>query len=97
MLDNYKPVSVIIFQYLARFSKKLYTIDLLFIDISKAFDTIDHKKLIVKLNHYGIRGMCHDGIKSCLCNRTQYTNFQQTVLDTCPIEFGVPQGSILGP
>ena len=68
----------------------------MFVDLSKAFDTIDHKKLMVKLNHYGIRGMCHDLLKSYLSNRTQYTNFQQTVSDTCPIEYGVPQGSVLG-
>ena len=52
---------------------------------------------MVKLNHYGIRGMCHDLLKSYLSNRTQYTNFKQTVSDTCPIEYGMPQGSVLGP
>ena len=69
----------------------------MFIDLSKAFDTIDQKKLMVKLNHYGIRGMCHDLLKSYLSNRTQNTNFQQTVSDTCPIEYGVLEGSVLGP
>ena len=52
---------------------------------------------MVKLNHYGIRGMCHDLLKSYLSSRTQYTNFQQTVSDICPIEYGVLQGSVLGP
>ena len=65
----------------------------IFMDLSKAFDTIDHKKLMAKLNHYGIRGMCHDLFQSYLSNRTQYTNFQQIV----QIEYGVPQGSVLGP
>ena len=52
---------------------------------------------MVKLNHYGIRGMCHDLLKKLPFYRTQYTNFRQTVSDTCPIEYGVPQGSVLGP
>ena len=42
----------------------------MFIDLIKAFDTIDHKKCMVTLNHYGIRGMCHDLLKSYLSNRT---------------------------
>ena len=68
-----------------------------FIDLSKAFDTIDHKKLLIKLEHYGIRGVCLNVIKSYLSNRVQYTYFQQTSSDTCPVEYGVPQGSVLGP
>ena len=69
----------------------------IFIDLSKAFDTIDHKKLLIKLESYGIRGVCHDLLKSYLTNRTQYTTFQHTESDVCSIEYGVPQGSVLGP
>ena len=69
----------------------------IFIDLSKAFDTIDHQKLLIKLEHYGIRGTCHSLLTSYLANRTQYTNFQQVFSDTCLVEYGVPQGSVLGP
>ena len=69
----------------------------IFIDLSKAFDTIDHEKLLVKLEHYGIRGPCLDLMKNYLFNRTQYTEFQNTHSDHCQIEYGVPQGSVLGP
>ena len=69
----------------------------IFIDLSKAFDTIDHKKLLAKLEHYGIRGVCLNLLKSYLINRTQYTDFQQTYSSSCFIEYGVPQGSVLGP
>ena len=69
----------------------------IFVDLSKAFDTIDHQKLLIKLDHYGIRDVCHNLLKSYLSNRTQYTNFQQTCSDTCSVEYGVPQGSVLGP
>ena len=69
----------------------------IFIDLSKAFDTIDHRKLLVKLEHYGIRGPCLDLIESYLCNRQQYVDFQNTHSDHCKIEYGVPQGSVLGP
>ena len=68
-----------------------------FIDLSKAFDTIDHQKLLVKLEHYGIRGRCHEILKSYLSDRTQQTKFQDTVSSKNKIEFGVPQGSVLGP
>ena len=69
----------------------------IFIDLSKAFDTIDHKKLLVKLERYGIRGICLKFLESYLFNRTQYTNFHQINSEHSKIEYGVPQGSVLGP
>ena len=69
----------------------------LFIDLSKAFDTIDHNKLITKLEHYGIRGTCLELLKNYLRNRKQYTDFNGTKSKMSTIEYGVPQGSVLGP
>jgi len=69
----------------------------IFIDLSKAFDTISHEKLLVKLSNFGIRGNAHSLLHSYLTNRTQYTQFLDESSDPLPIKFGVPQGSILGP
>ena len=70
----------------------------IFIDFSKAFDTIQHSILLKKLDHYGIRGTAYDLIKDYLTNRKQYTfwdnSFSSTLMD---ITTGVPQGSVLGP
>ena len=76
--------------------KKNYVIGI-FVDLSKAFDTIDHQKLLVKLEHYGIRGSCLELLKSYLCDRKQYTDFQNTHSEHSNIKYGVPQGSVLGP
>ena len=69
----------------------------IFIDLSKAFDTLDHSKLITKLEHYGIRGMSLDLLKSYLINRQQYTDVTWTDSDLSNTDYGVPQGSVLGP
>ena len=69
----------------------------IFIDLSKAFDTIDHKKLLFKLERYGIRGNAHKLLTSYLTNRKQYTSVLGEKSDELLIEYGVPQGSVLGP
>ena len=69
----------------------------IFIDLRKAFDTLDHSKLIIKLEHYGIRGMSLDLLKSYLTNRQQYTDLNGTESDLSNIDYGVPQGFVLGP
>ena len=70
---------------------------LLLIDFSKAFDMVDHKILLNKLYHYGIRGIAHDWLKSYLSNRKQYVHINGKNSTIKTLEYGVPQGSILGP
>ena len=68
-----------------------------FIDLKKAFDTVDHGFLIEKLYHYGIRGIANTWIGSYLMNIYQYVNINGTNSDYMNVLCGVPQGSILGP
>lgn len=68
-----------------------------FIDLQKAFDSLDHTILISKLQHYGIRGVARELFANYLNNRQQYVSFNGKESCLKPIVFGVPQGSILGP
>jgi hypothetical protein len=69
----------------------------IFIDLQKAFDTIDHSILLEKLNHYGIRGPALKWLGSYLSNRNQYVLYNNCKSNLIYIRYGVPQGSILGP
>ena len=69
----------------------------IFVDLQKAFDTVDHQILLTKLNHYGIRGVSNDWFKSYLSNRNQYVFINGFDSGLAAINCGVPQGSVLGP
>ena len=69
----------------------------IFIDLSKAFDTLDHNLLLLKLERYGIRGNALSLITSYLNGRSQFTTTLNVQSENLPIKYGVPQGSVLGP
>ena len=68
-----------------------------FLDLSKAFDTLDHHILFAKLEHYGIRDVALQWFKSYFSCRQQFAQFNQACSPMQTIKCGVPQGSILGP
>ena len=67
------------------------------LDLKKAFDTVNHSILLHKLEHYGIRGNCHQILSSYLRNRKQFVGISDSTSGMVRIEYGVPQGSVLGP
>ena len=69
----------------------------LFLDFSKAFDTVNHKILLEKLQKYGIRGVPLQWFTSYLTNRQQYVRIDNTDSEMLRMTCGVPQGSTLGP
>ena len=69
----------------------------IFVDLSKAFDTLNHEILFNKLEFYGIRGIANDWFRSYLSGRSQLVLCNDVLSESCYITTGVPQGSILGP
>ena len=69
----------------------------IFIDLSKAFDIIDHNILLAKLVFYVVKGLSNELFKNYLTNRQQYVSLEEKSSIFLEIKMGVPQGSILGP
>ena len=69
----------------------------IFLDFSKAFDTVNHKILLEKLQKYGIRGVPLQWFTSYLTNRRQYVRIDNADSEMLTMTCGVPQGSTLGP
>ena len=68
-----------------------------FVDLRKAFDTVSHETLLIKLSNYGITGVAYDLTHSYLHNRQQFVSNNQLKSDLKLTHCGVPQGSSLGP
>ena len=71
--------------------------DVIVMDFAKAFDKVPHKRLLYKLDFYGIRGSTHKWIDSWLSERSQKVVLDGQASDPVPVLSGVPQGSVLGP
>ena len=67
------------------------------LDLAKAFDTVNYDILLIKLEHYGIRGIALDWFKHYLTNRKQIVNYKSVRSESLIMKCGVPQGSVLGP
>jgi len=68
----------------------------IFIDVCMAFDAVDHHVLLDKFEYYGIRGIAHECLSSCLSNRSQFVSLGYVESGTQPVLCVVPHGSVLG-
>ena len=82
---------------LARNTDAGFQTDVAILDFSKAFDTVPHKKLLHKLQSYGVRGNLHKWISSFLCHRKMKVVVDGESSTECDVLSGVPQGTVLGP
>ena len=71
--------------------------DVLGMDFSKAFDKVEHQRLLLKLDHYGVRGKTNHWIEAFLSNRTQRVVLKSDHSYGTHVKSGLPQGSVLGP
>ena len=69
----------------------------IFIDLKKAFDTVDHNILLKKMDHYGVRGTENSWFKNYLSDREQFVSINGADSEIVKTLCGVPQGSVLGP
>lgn len=80
----------------AAFDRGEYSLGV-FVDVAKAFDTVNHDLLLLKLDNMGIRGVALSWFRSYLSDRSQQVKCNGVLSTHRSIKFGVPQGSILGP
>ena len=76
--------------------KVALVVDML-VDLQKAFDTVNHKILLHKLEYYEIRGVCNDWFKSYLSDRKQFVSINGYNFNLMPVDCGVSQGPVIRP
>ena len=74
-----------------------YQVDSIMLDFSKAFNTVAHNKLLLKLEHYGIQSNTHSWLQTWLTKRTQKVVVEGEMSKTLKVLSGVRQGTVLGP
>jgi len=82
---------------LSTFMEMKESVDIIYFDFKKAFDTVPHERLLYKVNQAGISGNIFKWIKDFLTNRKQRVKLQNAISNESEVISGVPQGSILGP
>ena len=94
--STYMPIMLLVDKLVRAMERGDFVIGI-FLDFSKAFDTVDHKILLEKLEHYGIRGIALNWFANYLDNRQQFVTYNESCSNRQTMLCGVPQGSILGP
>ena len=73
------------------------SIDSIYLDFQKVFESVPHEYLLKKLYGYGIRGKVHEWVKMFLMDRRQKVTVSILKSDWSPYASGIPQGSVIGP
>ena len=89
-------ITQLVSEILHSFDEKKFTLGV-FIDLSKAFDTVNHQILLSKLGHYGVKNNNLKWFSNYLTNRKQFISYDNKTTEMDDITCGVPQGSIVGP
>ena len=79
------------------FQKERQPVDVIYLDLQKAFDKVPHRRLLSKLKGYGINGNLFKWIEDFLSKRSQFVSIGNESSPTADVTSGVPQGSVLGP
>ena len=94
--STYMPLTIIFEKTVEALEHHEHVV-VLYIDLAKAFDTVDHKILLNKLSHYGIRGKALSWFENYLNERQQFVKYNNVQSQSKSIICGVPQGSMMGP